>query len=318
MEILEHNSLGTFEEISYLLSVLPPSRPIRIAEARIICINKSISFSSSFSGALALLRFIQSIQGNGETIELVDPSRAKNPNILLENLIDRLREMALFKEIYIPGAFQFDYIQNEIRIAPELLSKDVEGLRNIFINLGYWVNSNHPLYLLSVDPSYFSVTKNILTAENNNLARDLRKLDKASLDYLLEHKSELGRIAEEAVLRYERTRLSNHCGIENIAIISSVDVTAGFDIVSYETSDSKILDRFIEVKSYRGAPHFYISENELEKAENRGKQYYLYLVDRDRIDQQGFKPLIIQDPFNTIFRSDTWNKSPTNWFIEKK
>ena len=55
--------------------------------------------------------------------------------------------------------------------------------------------------------------------------------------------------------------------------ISEVDVTAGYDIISYNSIKSKETDRFIEVKA-RSSSGFYWSKNEYETAKLKGEPYY--------------------------------------------
>lgn len=81
-----------------------------------------------------------------------------------------------------------------------------------------------------------------------------------------EHQELQGERAEQFVLSYEAKRLEGHPTLSKIKQISVIDVTAGYDILSYNGVDSEKLDRFIEVKSYLGSPHFYWSQNEIEKA----------------------------------------------------
>ena len=52
------------------------------------------------------------------------------------------------------------------------------------------------------------------------------------------------------MLSYEVKRLEGHPYLSKIKQISVIDVTAGYDILSYNGVDSEKLDRFIEVKSY--------------------------------------------------------------------
>lgn len=57
----------------------------------------------------------------------------------------------------------------------------------------------------------------------------------------------------------------------------------GYDILSFETSTSILPDRYIEVKTFRGHPHFYWTDNEIAAARKYAEHYYLYLIDIDRI-----------------------------------
>ena len=64
------------------------------------------------------------------------------------------------------------------------------------------------------------------------------------------------------VLCFEKVRIG-HPLCENIKRISEIDVSAGYDIVSFNSSQSQKLDRFIEVKAISNNG-FYWSKNEFE------------------------------------------------------
>lgn len=87
--------------------------------------------------------------------------------------------------------------------------------------------------------------------------------------------------------------------------ISEVDVTAGYDIISYDSVKSKETDRFIEVKAI-STSGFYWSKNEYETAKLKGETYYLYLVDLHKINQPDYMPEIVQNPAVAIMESEAW------------
>ena len=53
-------------------------------------------------------------------------------------------------------------------------------------------------------------------------------------------------------MKYEQNRLIGHKNYEKIEIISNIDVSAGYDIISFKSKDSVNTDKLIEVKSYKG------------------------------------------------------------------
>ena len=122
-----------------------------------------------------------------------------------------------------------------------------------------------------------------------------KKLSKKQLDRILEHEEELGEAAEQFVLEYEKKKLSEQ-GINKQPIqISSVDVSAGFDILSY-FSNSEDDRKYIEVKSCGKDFEFYISDNEVNTAYMYGERYYLYLYNRvsKTIEE-------IKNPYDSVF-----------------
>ena len=144
----------------------------------------------------------------------------------------------------------------------------------------------------------------------------VQKLTQEKLKAILEEEEKMGAEGELAVLEYEKKRLGLSKG-NKVKQISVIDASAGFDIISYNNPESKEYDRFIEVKTYKGEPHFHWSRNEKDKASLLRDHYYIYLVDYNRMDQISYEPEIIQDPIERIFESTDWNKTVDSYLIEK-
>ena len=135
---------------------------------------------------------------------------------------------------------------------------------------------------------------------------------------MLEKNQIHGEEAEIYALAYEQKRLSAHPKLSNVEIISSYDVMAGYDIVSYNSLTSIELDRFVEVKSYSSSPSFHWSRNEMDVARLRRSKYFLYLVDRDKINEPSYEPMIIQDPYDKVMNNNDWTKRVDSYHVFKK
>ena len=133
----------------------------------------------------------------------------------------------------------------------------------------------------------------------------------------LQLKREQGERGELYVMEYESKRLTNESLRKRIKRVSIIDVTSGFDIISFNSDESTQQDRFIEVKTYKGSEHFHWSQNEIEKASLMGDSYFLYLVDDDCIDKEDYEPTIIQNPFKNVLQSNDWLKNPDSLQIER-
>lgn len=144
----------------------------------------------------------------------------------------------------------------------------------------------------------------------------VKKLTQKRLKEILEAEEKMGEEGEQFVLQYESYRLGDvlSCKVKQISVI---DVAAGFDIASFNTPESKEYDRYIEVKTYKGEPHFHWSKNEKDKAALLRDHYFIYLVDYDRILQSGYSPQMIQDPIKNVFESPDWNKTIDSYLIER-
>lgn len=96
--------------------------------------------------------------------------------------------------------------------------------------------------------------------------------------------------------------------LSEIAIVGRQDVGLGYDIASFESPASTARDRFIEVKTFTGAPHFFLSQSEWAAATRLRDHYYLYLVDYQHIATPGYAPTIIKDPARTLSANPNWSE----------
>lgn len=112
-----------------------------------------------------------------------------------------------------------------------------------------------------------------------------------------------GKAGELFAFAYERNRLPEFLH-GNIVHFDEQQVAMGYDILSFESPTSILPDRYIEVKTFRGHPHFYWTENEIAAARKYENHYYLYLVDMDRVGEHGYEPTIIPNP-SVLFREDS-------------
>ena len=106
--------------------------------------------------------------------------------------------------------------------------------------------------------------------------------------------------------------------MQSIEWIAKIKTNAGYDIASYNSPDDKQINRFIEVKSYAGNnKYFYLSKNELKKSKSIGEEYWLYLVNRDNLNDKYYTPKMIQNPYLDVFTSDKWLKVAENWRFDE-
>lgn len=132
---------------------------------------------------------------------------------------------------------------------------------------------------------------------------------------------DLGSQGEDYVLHYERQRPADQVQrpagqpphLCEVAIVGRHDVGIGYDIASFESPASTVHDRFIEVKTFAGTPHFFLSQIEWAAATKIRDHYYLYLVDITQITTPGYAPTIIKDPARTLLANPNWQE-----LIEKR
>ena len=117
------------------------------------------------------------------------------------------------------------------------------------------------------------------------------------LEIDLSAQKERGIIAENYILNREQARLNKHPLFSEIKKISDYDVGAGYDIESFKSLKSKKIDKFIEVKSFKGKKTFHWSINEINKAEKLLDNYSLVIVDSDKINESSYRPKEITNPY---------------------
>jgi hypothetical protein len=106
-------------------------------------------------------------------------------------------------------------------------------------------------------------------------------LTEEKLQEILKEKEEVGVLAEQLVLEYERQRLRNAGYVVEASCVRRVSrlrVNAGFDIESFNgKSPDLVFDRFIEVKGAKGRDvRFFWSANEIKVAANLRDRYWIY------------------------------------------
>ncbi|MHB8560039.1 MAG: protein NO VEIN domain-containing protein [Thermoplasmataceae archaeon] len=129
----------------------------------------------------------------------------------------------------------------------------------------------------------------------------------------LEENEEIGKIAEQIALDFERNRLrSVGCELEAKLVqrISELDVGAGYDIISFDRQNDKLIpDRFIEVKGSRGNNvKFYWTRNEIEKAKVLGQKYWIYFIGGigTKNGSHFTSPVLIQDPYSIVLKKNSY------------
>lgn len=145
-----------------------------------------------------------------------------------------------------------------------------------------------------------------LIANYKNPVLHNRQISITQLKEGLVIKEVLGMEAEKIALKFENNLLAKQGIKKDPSIISDIDVSAGYDIISFLDGESPIPNKFIEVKSCADHQYrFYVSKNEVETARNKGDSYFLYLYNRET---RQFR--IVQNPYEKVFENDEWAKEP--------
>lgn len=142
-----------------------------------------------------------------------------------------------------------------------------------------------------------------------------RKIGIEELNISIRQQQINGEEAEMFVVAFETKRLNN---IKDVNWVAEYVANEGFDIISYNSDDDDDYNRFIEVKSYQGEiPYFFWSRNEFSVAKQKKELYWLYLVNRDKINDENYVPQMIQNPSKSILDNDNWMKEVDKYKIYK-
>ena len=202
--------------------------------------------------------------------------------------------------------FSIDSITGDLRIPVNAFSLSAAIYRNFLHEIGCF--SKHGVFFVISDEKLRKEFEERLTEKK-------KKTSQAELLLKLQKQQEDGELGERFVLEYETKRISRFGKLPKL--ISPIDVGAGYDILSYNGEESTSYDRYIEVKSFRGKPHFFWSSNEKRIAELFGENYFLYLVDLCAVEksEEEYIPQIIQNPATNL-NSDNWLIEPNSYFIQ--
>jgi len=233
---------------------------------------------------------------------------------LLEMIILAATKDTVFNSVFDESNISYDIVYHLIQVDFAAFDFKYSNFRNLLLSFGFLqLHPNPYIHKYTINSCYKHLFNKLLVkgTRHHNMSMD-------ELKKILNHNEILGREAEKYVLDVEKTRLIAHPALGNIKIISDYDVSAGYDIISYETSISKGHDKFIEVKSYADEPNFHWSRKEIDVARIKKEQYYLYLVDRNQINNKLYAPLIIKNPYLHIIQNPVnWNSRIEEYYITK-
>lgn len=306
-EQLEKKSkIGTIESIAYIAHWL--STGTDTIDDMVKCVQGQANIKiSEVKPILGLFEIMSLIKFDGTTIKCSDTlaANACNDKKFLDWFTTEYVDFVISHNFISLDGISYSIAKNKYVLSPTAINpRKYACYRNLLIDLGIIEYCPDGGYLINrlLDHAILKV-------------RDKKISEEELLDNL-ERQKEQGKEGEEFALAYERSRITNtalQCKIERISII---DVSAGFDIVSFNDNDSKTFDRFIEVKTYVGKPHFYWSKNEIEKARLMGDAYFIYLIDFQKIGHKGYMPQCISNPIKNIIQTTEWMKTSQAFLVE--
>lgn len=302
-ELRRSVSIGNLQGIQHILKLIFDDE-ITTQDA----ISGLCSFVSScdLNYTAALLLFdeigIIHLDNNIELTEYGRKMQGLSSDARLINIGKRIIEKVLDENLLNSRSIKYSTMSAAIEIPNNAFVLSAAVYRNFLIQINALYVGTGKLYVGAKFEQFFE----------GICEKKARKLTQEELLKRLEQQQADGEKAELFVIDYENRRLESYG--KKAKRISQVDVSAGYDIMSYQNGDSKNYDIFIEVKSYTGRPHFYWSQNERNTSQALRERYFIYLVDQDQISNPEYSPIIIQDPNNTL-STETWIIRPESYFI---
>lgn len=307
-ELKRYNSIGTVDGLLFLISILRGKSFVNRNEIiNRVALENHVTLNAN--AAIAFFSYLGYVNTENNDIAPTDTFNSiasLSSEFIIKNIVSDCISKMFAEGIFDTNIISFD---------PELCCLKI---RAIAFPLTHAVIRN---FLITVDALNYEdngeiIINSLYEYVFSELLRERNQ--KITLEQLLktqQEQNQRGLEAEEFVLAMEQKRIP--CKANMIKRISDVDVAAGYDIISFNDETSSIYDRFIEVKSYIGSPHFYWSENEVDTAKIKGNKYILCLVNYEKIKIPGYIPEIIEDPYNVVFKDDSWLVSPSSYIVKK-
>lgn len=309
-KLLKIKQLGTPDDFDYLfrfLSLGDGRRIIDLQSGTLTWFKSSERFQNSIH-FLSILGFIEIRQ------DFLFYRIFYSRESLLKRLIVYFSEINALHQFLPEQSINYSVINDEVVINNRFIPLAYFVYRNLLIELGLFKRKKQGMdtFLINDDLKKWFLNDVVPLIEKSDVDFSLEELKRAQL------KNEvLGDEAEQFVFSYEKRVLSGHPRFLAIKLVSKINVSAGYDIKSFLSIDSVVLDKEIEVKSYSGGqPYFYWSRNEFERAKKSGDRYFLYLVDRTMMDAESYNPIQIQNPYENLMMNPDWSTRIEGYYFE--
>lgn len=300
----EVSSFGSIPEIKFILFELFNHRSeIETKDFKERFISK---FSArNIDGILFFLDQLKLISYSNKKIKKINssiwPIKESWEEKIILLTIEILKEEKELKNYFYPNLLKIEgrhLVLDPVRILQEYIP-----LRNMFIELGHLKRRQDTKFVSLSDLLRKEVLKYLPIPKP--FAK--KKISQQELEEQIQRRNlrqkENGDIAEKWVLKFEKKKFKgkvNKLLHKCIERVSQEEATLGYDILSIESIESSFPDKFIEVKSFENNPTFYWSSNEMRIAREKKDQYYLYLIDRTKMQDSDYSPIQIKDPIQKI------------------
>lgn len=307
-ELKRYSTIGNREGILLLCEKVLTGKSEDLASIRLSCSFKK-GVELNFVCGIMALEDIDLLKSDGKSCIGNKIVYKKNSPEKFEFKLCNYCLKKLIEDGYIEvEEIHFDEEKRKYYIPKHAFKMECAIYRNLLISLGALEYSN----------SLFFISLNYESIFYNTLRKKRKKKNQQDLLKELEKERIMGEEGEKFALLFEKDRCNFSIKqLNNIKQISLIDVSAGFDIISYE-SENEEERRYIEVKTYSKEIHFYWSVNEMSSAQLRGEHYYIYLIDYSLIRIPGYQPYIIKNPYKEIGNVHDWTVLPQSYLVEPK
>lgn len=310
-ELKNLNYHGGKDGLLFFIRNVIGNRRIKIRDAKVICSHALGRYSLSVDDLVDYCHIFGWVEISDDVLS-ISPEIATmldDNDDLNETLIFSTVNQLFKDNIFKADMFFYDAIQCCYGFKNELLPLSLSCVRNVLISQGFFL----PDRVSTVTCFYISSAYEKVVANYCRISR--KQLSLENLKKQIENNEIAGEKAELFVLSYEKKRIGQPL-CERIKRISEIDVTAGYDIVSFNSINSQEPDRFIEVKAVSSSG-FYWSKNEYEIAKLKGNMYYLYLVELSKVNDLDYSPEIIRDPAISVMKSNSWFVEAQSYHIKR-
>ena len=306
-DLRRYSSIGDLNGILFFAKHVLTKEKAMTSTLKTDC-SSSLGLSINYSCAVSAFEYLGLIHNSGRYLV---PTSKVLYNGSIEDLIKDLSKEVI-KVLIDEGLINIDKIvfdesSHRFTIPRQAFSLDSAVFRNMLLSMGTLILKNDLYYIQSDYSTEFS----------GHVSEKRHKLKLEELERILQEEKLIGEAGEEYVLKREKERLQTSNLADSIQQVSLIDVSAGYDIASFIDSDSSDYDHFIEVKTYRGTPHFFWSSNEMSVAKLRRDLYWICLVDYDQINNADYQPIWIQNPYENIINSPEWKSEVETMRFEK-
>ena len=307
--LLKYKSFGTQKQLDLMLENLTKSSlPVSITDLYDYYKTQTDYYFPEIDSSICLLEFVDCIVLKKSKIVSVNRN-AVNPKEILELVLSGISKETEAAEFLSDKAIGFDVEKNLFYLENSLIPLRYSSIRNLLTSLDILKINKGKAYINKAYTETFELF--ITEVKNSYVSRFEKQLSLRDLKRILRNKELLGKKAEAIALEYERNRLKGHKYIQKIQIISALDCSAGYDIISFNNLLAKETNRYIEVKAFNN--RFYFSNNEIEKSKLLKNNYFLYLV-----NIKTKNVLEIPNPYSDIFEKQLWNIEPDGFIITNK